>query len=236
MAAITGHNGSVTFAAGYTDDAHAWRINDKNELPIVTPFAPAGDAEVRVAGIGDWDGEYRCWKQSTVSTDLTLAGGYYSTNAHSYSLELVCKDLLTTPFGADYNTRIGGLVSASGSYDCYLDGTTALPNSGNSDTITLTIAAGEKYEIPILIGNVEPRVSASGDDRHVVVSWESRGAITETAVPIIGVTGGAVFLAAGARQYSGAILVTRIGITMTYAREAAEYTIGFMGNGDLTAA
>ena len=236
MAAITGHDGSVTFAAGYTDDTHAWRINDAGDVPIVTPFGPAGDAEVRVAGIGDWSGEYRCWQQSTVSTDLTLAGGFYSTNAHSYSIELICKDLLTTPFGADYNTRIGGLVSASGSYDCYLDGTTPLPNRGSSDTITLTVDAGQTYEIPIIISNVESRVSASGDDRHVVVSWESRGEITETTVPVIGITGAATFVADGARRYTGDILITRIGITLTYAREAAEWTFGFMGNGDLTAA
>ena len=236
MAAIAGNDGSVTFAAGYTDDAHAWRINNTGDLPIVTPFAPAGDAEVRVAGISDWDGEYRCWKQSTVSTDLTMAGGYYTTNAHSASIELVCKDLPTTPFGADYITRIAGLVSASGSYDCYLDSVTPLPTRGSSDTITLTVDAGETYEIPILIGNVESRVSASGDDRHVVVSWESRGAITETTVPVIGVSGAATFVAEGARKYTGNILVTRIGISLTFAREAAEYTIGFMGNGDLTAA
>ena len=236
MAAITGHEGDVTFAAGHTTDVHAWRVNNFGDLPIVTPFAPAGDAEVRVAGIGDWDGEYRCWQPSTVSTDLTMAGGFYTTNAYSYTIELVCKDLLTTPFGVDYNTRIGGLVSASGSYDCYLDDTTPLPTRGSSDTITLTVDAGETYEIPIYVGTVEDRVAASGDDRHVVVNWESRGEITATTVPVIGVTGAAEFVAEGARKLTGNILITRIGISLTYAREAAEWTLGFMGNGDLTAA
>lgn len=236
MAAITGIDGSVTFAAGYTTNAHAWRINDGGDLPDVTPFAPAGNAVVRVAGIGDWSGEYRCWEQATAATGVTMAGGYYTTNAHSFTLELTCADLLTTPFGADYNTRVGGLISATGGYDCYLDSVTPLPQRGSSDTLTLTIGAGETYDIPIYVGSVEARGSASGDDRHVTVNWESRGDITETAVPIIGVTGAAEFVAEGARKYTGNILINRIGINMTYAREAAEWTFGFAGNGDLTAA
>ena len=55
-------------------------------------------------------------------------------------------------------------------------------------------------------------------------------------MPVIGVTGAAAFVAEGARKYTGDILINRIGITMTYAREAAEFTFGFLGNGDLTSA
>ena len=236
MAAINGYEGSVTFASGYTTSAHAWRISDAGDVIDITPFAPAGNAVVRAAAIGDWSGEYRCWEQATADTDLTMAGGYYTTNAHSFSINLTRADLLTTPFGADYNTRIGGLLSGTGSYDCYLDDTTPLPSRGSTDTITLVIAAGSTYEIPIVIGNVESRVGASGDDRHVTVNWESRGEITETGVPSITAAGAGEFVAEGGRKFTGDILLTSIDITLTYAREAAEWTFGFAGNGDLTAA
>ena len=232
MAAINGYEGSVTFAAGYTDSVHAWRIMDGGDMAIITPFAPPGNAVVRAAALGNWDGEYRCWKQSSISTGLTLAGGYYSTGAHSFTLSLTAEDLITTPFGANYNTRIAGLLSATGSYDCYLDDTTPLPSRGSSDTITLTVDAAETYVIPIIINTAEARVGAAGDDRHVTISWESRGEIVETGVPVVGVSGAAEFVAKGARKYNGNIVVLSVGISMTYAQEAAEYTIGFSGNGD----
>jgi len=237
MAGITGHDGSVTYAAGYTTNTHAWRVTDGGDTILTTPFAPAGDSVTRAAAISNWEGEYRTWQPGTVNTGLTMAGGYYVTNAHSYSLEITAEDLMTTPFGADYNTRISGLLSATGSYECYIDDTTTLPVRGTTDTITLTIDTGKSYEIPILIASVDVPVSADGGDRVLTVNWESSGNFTETgAVPLIASTGAAIFVAAGARQYSGTILVIRLGISQTATRDSAEWTIGFVGSGDNTAA
>jgi len=237
MAAIDGIDGSVTFASGFVTNAHGWRINDGGDLTDTTPFGPTGNSRTRGFAIANWEGDYRCWQEATVSTGLTVAGGYYSTNAHAWSLEMTAEDLPTTPFGASYNTRMAGLLSASGSYDCYLDDTTALPNRGDTDTITLTIDAGMSYAIPIVIGNAEARVEAAGGDRHVTVNWESNGDFTETgAVPVVGVGGAAVFVAEGARQYSGDILIISVGIDMASTLDIAEFSFGFVGNGALTAA
>lgn len=236
MAAITGHDGNVVFAGGYVTNVHAWRITDNTGALDTTPFQPAGDSRTKAVAIGNWEGEYRCHQVATVVTDITATGGYYDTNAHSFSLEIVADDLITTPFGADYNTRISGLLSASGSYDCYIDDGVVLPTHGSTDTLTLTMALGASYSIPVLITSVESRVSADGSDRHLTINWESNGNFTETATPIIAATGAAEFTAEGGREYSGTILITRIGITMTAQRDAAEYTFGFVGNGDLAGA
>ena len=236
MAPITGHDGSVTFASGYTTYNFAWTITDGGASVETTPFQPPGDSITRSFAIADWSGEYRCRQVATVNTGLTLAGGYYAPRAHSFTLEMTAQDLLTTPFGANYNTRIAGLLSATGSYDCYLDNTVVLPQRGSSDTVTLTIDAGDTYTIPMIVREIGARVSTDGSDRHVTVTWESNGNFTETGTPIIGVGGAAVFIAEGGRQYSGNIIVTRIAISQTASRDIAEYTFGFVGNGDLTAA
>jgi len=236
MAAIAGHDGHVTFASGYTTNAHAWSITDGGASVDTTPFQPTGDWTTRALAIADWNGEYRCKQVATLATRLTAAGGSYDSNAHSFSLELSAQDLLTTPFGVDYQTRIAGLLGGTGSYDCYLDATATLPQRGDSDTITLTIDAGKTYGIPVVIREIEARVSTDGSDRHATITWESNGAITRAGTPLIGATGAATFLAVGGRTYTGDILITRIGISMAAARDIAEYAFGFAGNGDLTAA
>jgi len=236
MAEIAGNSGSVTYAAGYTTNAHAWRITDGGVVWDRTPFGPTGNARVRAFGVADWSGEYRCWLPGTLNTDLTLAGGFYSTNAHSYSITVTSEDLPTTPFGVDYVTRIAGLNEASGSYACYIDSGVALPQRGSTDTLTLTLDVGLTYSFNILVESVDVGVAADGGEREITVNFQSTGDITEGAVPIISTTGAATFVAQGARQYSGTILVTSIGISMTAERDAAEYTIGFVGDGDLVAA
>ena len=230
MAAITGIDGSVTYAAGWVTNAHYFRIKESAIVRERTPFAPAGNARQRDTGLRSWEGEYRCWQAATVNTDLAAASGY-ATNAHAYSIELVADDLLTTPFGATFQQRIAGLIAASGSYDCYLDSVTPLPTAGDTDTLTLTIDAGLTFTIPTVIADAESRASSEGADRHVVITWSSSGAWVSAGVPIIGTSGAATFVAEGGREYSGTILVTRIGINLTAQREIAEWTFGFVGNG-----
>ena len=146
---------------------------------------------------------------------------------------MTAEDLLTTPFAVNYNTRMAGLVSATGSYDCYVDSTTALPAHGSADVLTVDIDGTFSYSIPINVISAEPRVSADGADRHLTVSWESNGDFTEIGgAPVVGVSGNATFVAQGGRQYVGDIVIIRIGISMTAARDAAEFTFGFVGDGD----
>ena len=235
MAAISGILGSVTFAAGWVTDAHYWRVKDSAAARERTPFAPTDNMRIRDTGLRSWEGEYRCWQPATVDTDLAALAGY-DTNVHAYSIELVADDLLTTPFAAAYQTRIAGLLGASGSYDCYLDSVTPLPQAGAADTLTLTIAAGMTFAIPIVVTDAEGRASAEGADRHVTITWVSAADWTPTAVPLIAATGAATFVAEGGRQYSGAILITRLGISMSAQREMAEWTFGFVGTGAQVAA
>lgn len=234
MAMIRGHDGTVTFAAGYTTLAHAWRATIGGETPDKTAFTPPGDARVVGAAINDWEGEYRCWQQGTVSTNLTLGAGFYSTNAHAYSIELVAEALPSTPFGANWNTYLSGLLAATGNYECYIDTVTVLPTRGNLENLTLTIDVGKTYVMPIVIGSVEARVSADGSDRHLTVNWASAGDIVETGVPTVGAAGAAELIADGGRKYTGNILITRIGINMTALKDVAEWTFGFKGNGICT--
>ena len=230
MAAIAGYNGTVVYGSGWVTNVHQWRVVNSTTAVDNTTFRPTGNSRTRRAAIGNWEGEYRCHQAVTVNTTVGILAGYV-TNVHSFSVNVVAEDLLTTVFGASWNTRISGLLSATGSYDCYVDDSVVLPVHGGADTLTLTIDAGLTLVLPVLIVSCEVRVGTDGSDRHVTMGWESDGDFAETGIPIIATTGPAEFIAEGGRQYSGDILVTGIDITGTAERDTAEWTITFVGNG-----
>ncbi len=237
MAAIDGITGNVVFAAGYTTNVHMWNATDSANSIDTTPFAPAGNSRTRITGLGEWSGTYACWQPATISTTLTVAGALYVANAHAYSVNITAEDLPTTPFGVSYRTRIAGLLSADGSYDCWLDDTVALPTNGSTDTLTITSDAGDTLVVPIVVISANPRVSADGSDREVTINWESNGDFVEAGnFPVIAATGNAEFIAQGGREYVGTILITGISITHNAARDTGDWTFTWVGVGPNAAA
>jgi len=237
MAVIDGETGSVTFASGYTTNAYAWTARPSTNILDITTFSPTGSYTMAAAGLKDWEGTYRCRKQATANTTLSAAGSAYDNNAFRFEVECTCNPLQTTTFSATYHSRIAGLLSARGSWTCYIDDTQALPEAGTSDTLTFTLDTGESYAIPLIVESVDVEVVADGSGRQLTCNFVNNGEITVSGgAPVAGETGSATFVAKTGREYSGNILITSVRIALDAAREEADFTFTWVGAGAATAA
>ncbi len=237
MAVISGSTGSVTFASGYTTKTYAWSARPRTDPIDTTTFSPSNSYTTAAAGILDWEGSYRCRQAATADTTLAASGGAYVSNPYRYEVEITCNALQTTAFTATYHTRIAGLLSARGSWSCYIDDTTPLPEAGTSDTLTFTLSSGITYQIPLIVTDVATDVVADGSGRQLVLSFVNNGAVTaDGGAPVAGTLGAATFVAHRGRQLSGNILITSVRIALDAARSEADFTISWVGAGPMTAA
>ena len=88
MAAISGMIGSVTFAAGYTSNAHAWEADVTAEALITTGFSPTNNYQTRLVGLLDWSGSYTCWTDGTTALPtpgVTGSATFVATTSRQYS-------------------------------------------------------------------------------------------------------------------------------------------------------
>ena len=237
---ITGHDGSVTFASGYVTNAHQFAIRIGGTIVETTPFAPTSDYRTRVTGaLQRWAGSYRCWQ--TITAVSNVSGPAYCVFPIAYTLNLECEALDATSFTDTAVEYVAGLLTANGTYDCYIGDTTALPAAATVATGVFTVDTGKSWSIPLIIGDeISVTLAADGSSRIATIPWQSTGAVTPTGtVPAIAATGSATFKAATAvtdRTYTGTILITRITFSARADRTEGEYTIEFVGTGACTPA
>lgn len=236
IVAINGSVGSVTFAAGYTTNPFSWEVSNSKSIIDNTPFSPAGSFRTRTPGIGSWTGSYRCHAGRTVTT--TMAGPTYITFVPSYELTLTADILDTTSFTDTDTTSISALYSMAGSFDAYLEDTTALPAPEAVAGAVFTVTAGVTYTCDIHTGEaVRVSVAADGSQRIATIPFISTGQVVDAgAPPMPGTTGAATFVATAGRQYSGDIIINSVNLTVSADRTQGEYNIGFVGTGALVEA
>lgn len=111
--------------------------------------------------------------------NATLAGGY-TTNVFQWEAELTAESLDTTPFNptGGWRTRIVGLLSMRGSYQCWIDDTTTLPVGGVAGAVALTADTGRTYSGNVIVTSARVGVAADGSQRVMTCSFESNGQIT----------------------------------------------------------
>ena len=230
MAAISGETGSVTYALGYVTNAYAWTARPSAGIIDTTTFSPTNSYTMAAAGILDWEGSYRCRMSSVVATTLSAAGAAYDDNPYRFDVELTCEPLDITAFTATDRARIAGLLSARGSWQCWIDDTQPLVVAGTADTLTFTILGATTYSIPLIVESVDVEVAADGSGRNLTCNFVNSADVTSTAgLPLPGTTGAATFVANAGRQLTGNILVTSVQIALDAAREEADYTISWVG-------
>ena len=238
MAAISGITGSVTYASGFVTGAYAWSARTIGQILDITTFSPTSDYTMADAGLLDWQGSYRCRAISTADTTVSLdSGAGYVTNAFAYNVNIACEALPTTPFTAVYATRMAGLLSASGTLECYCDSTTALSPGGTEGTLTFTFASGVTATIPLIAEAYDIGVSVDGSQRHVRMNFQNSANITSAgSPPLPATTGAATFVAVTGRQLAGSILVTGCRASKAADRTQGEYEITWVGAATCTPA
>jgi len=88
MAAISGMIGSVTYASGYTSNAHQWEADITAEALDTTGFSPGSNYRTRLVGLLDWSGSYTCWTDGTTVLPAAGTGGsatFLATTGRQYS-------------------------------------------------------------------------------------------------------------------------------------------------------
>ena len=236
-ALISGCEGSVTYASGYTTNAYSWLMRYRADVIDRTPFTPTSSYMSRQAGILSGSGTYKCHYPVTVTSAVT--GPAYVSFVNAYDLTLICKELEGTKFTDAAKTYIAGLLSAEGNYTAWLDDTTALPTAGATANGVFLLQTGLGYTVPLVVGeDVSVEVSADGSARQATIPFKSTGVVTLTgSPPIPGIaSSAATFVAYTGRQYSGSIIPTRIGVRMRADRTQGEITVDFVVNGALTPA
>lgn len=238
MAAISGVNGSVTFAAGYTTLADSWIMIVGAAPQDVTPLNPASDhQQLMDTGLlrGAY-GNYTC--KYEVDADVGIANPPYDTlTTEEWTFQAVCEAREITPLAASWRTYIAGLKS--GGFDCvsYIDDGEALPTAGNTGVVTLRMTAALSYQVPYIVLEASSGVAAADIMRRVNLSCAADSVPTVSeGLPYVGNEGAATFVAEGARQYTCDILVVGITASMNRAASIGGISVDFVVNGALTGA
>ena len=235
IAAISGHTGSITFAAGHVVQCYEWTLAPTVGMFETTGHSPASGYKTNAAGIPSWGGSYRCHEVPTAAT--TVAGFTYSSFVSAWEVRLSCDALPTTKFTDAWVTNIAGLYSASGSIDVWLEDTAAPPLAGVTEAgCVFTVGAGRTYTTDLITGDaLDIGISADGSRRNVRIPWVGTGAcVAVGTVPDIADTGAATFSIDGTKQYAGTILSTGVTASFNADRTTGEFTVDFVGTGALT--
>lgn len=114
-----------------------------------------------------------------LTASITFSAGY-TTNAFQWEMNISAEKLDTTPFAptSGYKTGVTGLLEGTGSYQCYVDGTTALPVAGVTGSATFTAATGRAYSGTIMVDSVRVGVSVDGSQRVATIGFFTSGAVT----------------------------------------------------------
>lgn len=104
---------------------------------------------------------------------VTYAAGYV-TNAYKWRGQHRVELHDTTPFAPSDNQRqyTAGLEDWNIEYECYLDGTTALPKAGTTGAATFTAHTGRTWAGTIVVEEAEVDANAAGNS---IVRVRARG-------------------------------------------------------------
>jgi len=116
---------------------------------------------------------------SGVTGSVTFASGYV-TNAFQWEIEGTAEELDTTPFSptSGYATMTTGLKRWRGSYQCYVDDTTAQPLPALTGAATFVAVTGRQYSGTIHVTSTRTSVSVDGSQRMMTITFVGDGALT----------------------------------------------------------
>lgn len=114
-----------------------------------------------------------------VDGDVTFAAGYVD-NPYQWEVETTADELDTTPFNpaAGWATLTTGLKHGRGTYQAYVDDTSALPDAGDTGAATLTATAGRTYTGTIHVTSYRVSVSVDGSQRIATCTFAFSGQVT----------------------------------------------------------
>lgn len=253
MIAISGLNGSVTFASGYTDIVDSWNAFLSSTPQDLTPLSPEGShvelfSPDNAAGLlRGGEGTYTCKLEvpETANISGTISGSDDLLNPESWALRSQCEARDITPLTAEWRTFVAGLKSNSVEATFYIDDTEPLIVSGATADFALVVEgtlAGEKHYDNVKVNIHEVSCGVAADDimRRTSIVGDVYGGsdnlIDAENLPLAGDSGAATFVAEGGRQYSGDILVTSVVCAVNRRESIGSIEVGFVFNGEVTAA
>jgi hypothetical protein len=104
---------------------------------------------------------------------ITFAGGY-TTHIHAMTCDRALEMAEATVLGSENRTKIAGLGTATGTFSCYVDGTTPLVDVGTTGTLIMTLATGRTITATIVTSGLTVNVSLDGVE-VATYRWELSG-------------------------------------------------------------
>jgi len=239
---ISGSKGNVTFVSGFAQSPFSWEARIAGLVRETTPFQPTnGYRTFASANLMGMKGSYKC--RQTVNATAAITGPAYLANPFAFTLRMGCnaEQLHATKFGDTWRNyvSVNVLKFIEVDFQVYVEDTTALPLPLTVATGVFTIATGLSYSVPLIIcDDITIGVHVDGSSRMARIPWKATANPTLTGSPPEGgATGAATLIAdSGGRQFSGNIVVTTAEIGVNRDQPDAEWNIGFLGLGAITAA
>ena len=235
MAVLSGLDGTITFAAGYTILARGWTMSINAAPQDLTPINPTWDHQklLNTALLQSAAGSYGCRLGVGTTALLNAGAGEYDTFPEEWTLTQTCEAREVTVLGAAWRTYVAGLKSTSFEMVSYVDGIQALPLANRADTAILTTDAGRFYTVPYVVIGQDSGVDVDDTQRRVVTSCAATDRPVATGgLPLTGDFGVATFFAGGTnRKYVCDILVTGVVVNVNRAVSVGSVGISFVANG-----
>ncbi len=169
MPALSGLNGTVTYAAGYTILAQGWQMMVAAAPQDLTPINPAGDhQQLMTSGLLlGAAGSYVC-RLGVPATALGGGGvGAYDAYPEEWQFVNTCEAREVTVLGATWRTYLSGLKTTGIQIVSYIEDTQVLPLAGTNRTATLQTDTGRFYTVPYVVLGHDSGVDAEDTERMV---------------------------------------------------------------------
>jgi hypothetical protein len=234
MAAISGLNGNVVYASGYTTIVDGWNMNIEAALQDLTPFRPTSNHVVQMTSnlLKGATGGYNC--KLGVDHLATLASAGYAGDPDEWTFVQTCEAREITPFTAQWRTFIPGLLDSEAEVIHYVDDGETVPLAGDSGTAVLTVTTGKTVSMPFICQSRSPGVTVADDQRRITAFLKASGFPTIVGLPAAGTTGTGEFYISANRALTATILVTRVQINVNRRESRGSIGIQYVANGEVT--
>lgn len=239
MASVSGLDGSVTFASGYTTDVDSWIMRVFSTPLDKTAFQPTDNHQVLCSDmVNGAEGRYTAKVCVTTDSDITDTGDLYDPYPHRWFYRSEMTPRMATAFGDSWHSWNTGLISTMFRMQTWLD-TAQAPPTVLSGTATLALDGTNSYEIPYRSTSIDIGVAVDDDGRReALIEGQATGAITANLLPEAGTSGSAEFLldSAGGAKYTTNIIVTAVEMVVDRLVPEGQIAVEFVVNNTLTGA
>lgn len=263
MAATVGYSGVVTSWAGTPFDVTKFldaSVNfsvDGEELDV-TGFGSSLEAMTYIPGLRAWSAQMSGWFPAAGALtghagNVSWGDSTYATNVREWSLDIAAAEHDVTVFdgaGVVWRSFVPGLYSWSGTYNAFIDSSTALTvptaAAGTLGTVTLKLTedggTDRTFSGAAMIRQVSGAIPVNGVNT-ANYAFRGSGALTSAGTNNIIASGAVakpavgslVFQAASGRTYTGNAFATSVQVQVA-VDGATQITVNARGSGALTPA